>query len=457
MTDQTLAAADPVPADASYFSRFRGMRDFLLVWTGLLISGIGTRFSAFALGIWVLEKTKSTVDFAMIFVAMSIPALIVLPFAGALVDRWNRRRVMIACELGSAITIAVLATLNAFDLLQLWHIYVGVGVSALCNAFMQPAYGASVPLLASRENLSRANGLIQTGNAIALLGGPLLAGILYKVIGIAGILFVDAATFLAGAICLFLARVPQPPHDPAAAKPNILREAHEGLRYITERRGLFGLLTVFGITNFFFGIASIAIYPLVLSMGTPETVSYQMVAGGLGLLLGGAIVTFLGWPKHKAAGILACTMLGGVAMAAHGVHPSIWLIMVCGFALFVTIPIVNAAISTLWQTKVPSQLLGRCFAILRVMTEAAMPVGYLLAGPLADYVFEPALMPGGLLADTVGELIGVGKGRGHGFMFVVLGIAMVVAAAIGYSIRAIRRADTDLPDAAASATATPAA
>ena len=209
MTDQTLAAADPGPADASYFSRFRGMRDFLLVWTGLLISGIGTRFSAFALGIWVLEKTGSTLDFAMIFVAMSIPALIVLPFAGALVDRWNRRRVMIACELGSAGTIAGLATLNAFDLLQIWHSYVGVGVSALCNAFMQPAYGASVPLLASPENLSRANGLIQTGNAIALLGGPLLAGILYKIIGIAGILFVDAATFLAGALCLFLARVPQ--------------------------------------------------------------------------------------------------------------------------------------------------------------------------------------------------------------------------------------------------------
>ncbi len=425
--------------------RDAGMRNFILIWLGQMVSGVGTRLSAFALGIWVLHETKSTFDFSMIFVSMSLPALVLLPFAGALVDRWDRRRTMAVCEFMCAVITAGLAILLAQGKLALVYMYAGVALSAIANAFFQPAYAASVPLLTTQDNFTRVNGLIQTGGAIALVGGPLLAGILVNSIGVSGILLVDAATFVVGGACLLMAKVPSPVREDNPDS-HLLSEALEGWRYVCERQGLFGLLIVFGITNFFFGIASIAITPLVLSMTSPLVLGYQMTIAGVGLLVGGALVSVWGGPKHKIHGVLGFSMLSGLALAAHGLYPSIVLIMVLGFLLFLTMPVINATNATLWQTKVPTHLQGRTFAILRIMTEAAMPVGYLLAGPLAEFVFEPALMPGGALADSVGAVIGVGHGRGLGLMFIVLGVLMMLVAAAGYCVRSIRRIDEDLPD-----------
>jgi MFS family permease len=435
--------------------RYAGMRDFLLIWAGQLISLLGTRFSIFGLSIWALEEMKfSVLQFSLIFVAMSVPALLVLPFAGALVDRWDRRRIMITCEVISALVVTVLATITAMGELALWHVYIGVGISSLCSAFLQPAYQASIPMLVSRDKLAQVNSLSQVSNAIALLGGPVLAAIFYAWIGIAGVLYVDAVSFAIGAVLISLAVVRNPPRDAnAPAKPNLLREAREGWRYIADRPGMAGLLMVFGAVNFFYGIAAVSINPLVLSMGDKDTLATQMVAGGLGLLLGGYLVGRTGGPKRKVDGVLGLSLIGGVLMSLHGLYPSVYLIMACGFALFSTIPMVHTSNAILWQTKVPPQLQGRCFAFLRIMTEAVMPLGYVLAGPLAEFVFEPALMPGGALADTVGAVIGTGAGRGLAFMFVLIGIGMVLVSAIGYSVRAIRRIDDELPDALPSAPA----
>jgi MFS family permease len=221
-----------VPASA--VSRFTGLRDFLLIWFGQLVSGVGSRLTSFALGVWVYQTTHSATKFAMVFVAMAIPALLLSPFAGALVDRWDRRRVMMVCELVSAGVIAVLALLAANGQLSMPLIYLGVGLSAITNTFLQPAYAASVPLLADRTQLVRLNGLIQTGQGVSLVGGPALAGVLMSFNGLGGVLAVDAASFAVGAFCIALARIPRPRREDDGA-PDLLREARDGWRYIAER------------------------------------------------------------------------------------------------------------------------------------------------------------------------------------------------------------------------------
>lgn len=434
----------------SFFGRFAGLRDFLLIWTGQLISGVGSRLSAFALGIWVLQTTGSTTRFALIFVSMAVPALLVSPIAGALVDRWDRRITMMICDATSGITMVILALLLGSDHLQLWQIYIGVGVSSLANAFHQPAYFASIPLLSTREQLVRVNGLVQTAFAISQVAGPLLAGVLVSLISMHGVLVVDAVSFAVGVLALSAAKVPRPAKTVTEDDSSLWREAATGWHYVRSRKGLLGLLTVFGLSNFLFGIASITITPLVLSFSDPALLGLQMSIGGIGLLLGGLVMTTWGGPKRRINGVLAFSLVAGLCLALHGLWPSFALVAAAGFVFFMTLPVIAASNDSLWQTKVPADLQGRCFAIQRVLSESAMPIGYCLAGPLAEKVFEPLLIKGGLLAGSVGAVIGTGPGRGMGLMFIVLGVLMTMIALIAYGVPAIRRVE-DLPDAQVAA------
>lgn len=436
--------------------RFAGLRDFLLIWIGQMVSVIGSRLTSFALGIWVLKTTGSTTKFALIFVAMALPALLVAPLAGALVDRWDRRRVMLACDALSATAMLTLAALQFSGQLQLGHIYAVAALSALANAFHQPAYAASVPLLADRDQLARVNGLVQTGFAMAQVLGPLLAGTLVATLSMSGVLLIDAATFLIGVATLAAAKVPRPLRGPERgdAEPSVWQEAAEGWRYVRERRPLLALLAVFGFTNFLFGIASIAITPLVLSFTDAAGLGAQMAVGGVGLVVGGIAMSTWGGPPRRIVGVLGFTALAGIALAAHGAAPSLPLVAAVGFLFFLCVPVIAASNDTLWQAKVPNDLQGRCFAIQRVLTEAAMPIGFCLAGPLIEHVFEPVMANGGALSGSVGALIGVGEGRGIALLFIVLGGLMTGVAALAWTAPTLRQIEERLPDAAPLTAAT---
>jgi len=427
-------------------SWFSGLRDFLLVWTGQMISLVGSRLSTFALGIWVLRSTGSTTRFALIFVAMAVPALVVSPLAGALVDRWDRRRTMMLCDATGAAVTLTMAGMLAAGRLETWHVYVAVALAALANAFHQPAYAASIPLLVGRDRLARVNGMVQTSFAMAQVLGPLLAGVLVSTISMPGVLAIDGLTFLCGVAALALARVPRPAAVPEKER-GLWGEAAFGWRYVRERPGLLGLLAIFGASNFLFGIASILITPLVLSFTNEAALGAQMAIGGLGLVFGGLAMSIWGGPRRRIHGVLGFSFAAGLFLALHGLRPSFLLLAVAGAAFFVTLPVINASNDSLWQSKVPAGLQGRCFAIQRVLSEAAMPLGYGLAGPLADGIFEPLLQPGGALAGTLGRVVGVGPGRGIGLLFMVLGALMSLVAALAYGVRAVRDVEDELPDA----------
>ena len=436
---------------------FAGLRDFLLIWAGQLISDVGSRLSSFALGIWILTSTGSTTHFAMTFVAMTIPALIVSMVAGALVDRWDRRRTMMVCDSLSAVTMLVLAGLRATGHLAVWHIYVAVGAGSLFNAFRTPAFSASIPLLAAREQLPRVNGMAQSGSAVAEMLGPLLAGILIGSISLHGILVLDALSFLVSVMALAVAHIPRPVAVTGCKREGLLGEAAIGWRYVQERPGLMGLLTLSGLRNFVFSIARVLIAPLVLSLSDPAGVGLQYAISGSGLVLGGIGVTLWGAPRKQIDGVLFFSLLGGVCMAAHGMRPSFTLVAVSGFLLFLMLPMIAASSNSIWQSKVPAGLQGRCFAIQRAMFYASTLLGYFLAGPLSRRVFEPLTEKGGLLAGSVGLVIGTGPGRGFGLMFILLGMLMSLAAIIAFTVPAIRQIDAmadalSLPVKAATST-----
>lgn len=427
----------------------RELRSFLLIWSGQLVSVVGSRLSSFALGLWVYQTTGSTTEYGLLWLCMALPAILVSPLAGAFVDRHDRKRVMLvadSCAAAGTLLIAFLLWLNRLDL---WVIYLATGVQAAANAFQVPAYQASIPLLVPPGQLVRANGLVQSAQATAQIAGPLLAGILVTLVSLPGVLLVDFATFLFAVAMLMWVAIPRPaaPAGPSEERGSILGEAAEGFRYVRQRPGLMGLLLIFALTNFSFGILAVVITPLVLSFATPAQLGIQMSVGGAGLLAGGILMTAWGGPRRKIHGVLGSLMAGGVFLAGHALRPSFLLVCVAGFLFFLTLPIAGAASDAIWQSKVPPALLGRCFAIQRVVSEGFLPLGFCVAGPLADRFFEPAMAPGGRLAPVFGGLVGTGAGRGIALIFLLGGLAFVVAGAAGYVVPRLRRVESELADA----------
>jgi MFS family permease len=421
-------------------SRWTGLRAFLLIWAGQLISAVGSRISRFVLGLWVLRTTGSTTRFALTFMATALPAICVSPFAGALVDRWSRRRTMMFCDgLGAGLMVA-LAGLLATGHLAVWHVYLAASCTSLLDTFRTPALSASIPLVTQPAQLPRANAMVQTGEAAAVIGGPLLAGTLVSLIRFQGVLIIDALTFLAGVLTLALVRIP---HAPPAAetRASLLQDVMAGWQYVRQRSGLFGLLGVYGYIHFVFAMASVLIAPLLLSFSTPAMLGLQYAISGCGLLLGGLALTATGGPKKQINGVLLGTLLGGMLLAAHGLRPSFTLVVVTGFALFMMLPAVDASNTSIWQKKVPSQLQGRCFAIQQFVLNIAMAIGFSMAGPLADHVFEPLLNNGGMFVHSLGRIIGVGPGRGIGLIFICLGGSMTLVAIAAYCASAVRKID----------------
>ena len=244
------------------------MRIFSVIWFGQLISTLGSGLTGFALGVWVYEKTGSVTLFALNMLAFTLPSLLVSPLAGALVDRWDRRWVMILSDSAAVVTTLVVLILVLGDHLQIWHVYVVTAIGSALNSFQWPAYSAATTMLVPKEQLGRAGGMVQIGEAISQLISPAVAGALFVTTGLRGVALIDFATFLFAVTTLFLVRIPQPEvsKEGQAGKGSLSREIAFGWKYIAARPGLLGLMLVFAAFNFLIGLVDPLIAPMVLDL-----------------------------------------------------------------------------------------------------------------------------------------------------------------------------------------------
>jgi DHA3 family macrolide efflux protein-like MFS transporter len=234
----------------------RRMRVFIIIWLGQLVSLVGSGLTSFALGLWVYQHTGSVTQFALIGLFTMLPSVALSPLAGALADRWDRRWVMILSDTGAGLSTLMMALLFFAGRIKVWHIYLAAGASAAFAAFQWPAYSAATTLLVSKENLGRANGMVQFGRAASEILAPVLAGVLVLTIQVRGVLLIDFATFLFAITTLLMVRFPRPEITAAgqASKGSLWREAAYGWTYIAARPGLLGLLIFFAAVNFLWGM-----------------------------------------------------------------------------------------------------------------------------------------------------------------------------------------------------------
>lgn len=426
----------------------QGMRAFMLICIGQMISLCGSGITGFAQGVWVYQRTQSVTQFALISFFGVLPGILISPLAGALVDRWDRRWTMIVSDTGSAFCSLFPALLLLFGRLEVWHIYLSIGLTSIFIAFQWPAYSAAMTLLVSQKQLGRANGMVQLSGAISQIAGPILGGLLLLTVHLEGVYLFDVVTFVVSLITLLLVRIPPPTGSAQGqeAQGGLLREAIYGWSYIRAQPGLLALLIFFAITNFTFGIVVSLITPLALSFADATLVGTILSIGGSGLLAGSIVLTIWGGPKRRITGVLGFTLLQGAILIVGGLPPTAPLIAAATFAFLFSFPIINGCSQVIWQSKVPSDIQGRVFAIRRMVAWSALPFSYLVAGPLAEYVFEPLLAPNGALAGTLGQFIGVGPGRGIGFLYVVLGVLTILITSGGYLYPRLRSLEDELPD-----------
>ncbi|MGB3401419.1 MAG: MFS transporter [Microcoleaceae cyanobacterium] len=430
------------------------MQTFWIVWLGQVVSTLGTKVTEFSLGVWAYQTTGSVTQFALILVFSYLPNFLISPFAGALVDRWNRRWAMILSDSVTGLTGLSLMVLVATGNLEIWHIYISVSVSSLAKAFQWPAYLASIPQLVPRQNLSRVNGMVQISRGLASILGPIIAGFLIEIIQIQGVLLIDAGTYLVALLTLFSVRFPAVSHDKPQRQlvklSQLWQETVLGWNYVIQRPGLHRLILFFSVTYLTEGMVQVLFWPLVLSFGSESQLGIVLSISGCGMLLGSVIVSTWGGFKRRIYGVLFLVGWQGLCLCLGGFQPSLTIAAIGGFGYLFALPIIVSCNHTIWQCKVPLELQGRVFALQNQIEKAILILTQLSIGPLVERVFEPLLMPDGLLADSVGQLIGIGEGRGSAFLLILVGITNVCAAAIGYNTPRLRRVEKEIPDAIVS-------
>jgi predicted MFS family arabinose efflux permease len=421
----------------------------MVIWLGQVVSMFGSGLTGFALGVWVYERTGSITEFTLIAVFGSVPGLLVSPFAGVLIDRWDRRKVLILSDIGAALGTVALVVLLITGRLEIWHIYLIVAFGAACMSVQVPAFMASITMLMPRQHFGRAAGLMQFGDSLARILTPMIAGLLIAAIQLQGVIAVDLVTFALAVLSLLLVRIPAPPPSAAgrAAQGSILKQAAYGWSYIVRHPGLVGLLTFFALVNLLLGFVIVLVTPLVLSFTSAAELGVVLSAGAFGGLLGGLTMGAWGGPKQRIHGILGFSPFLGLGLLIMGLSPSVPLIAAGLFLFHFVVPIVNGSNQAIWQSKVEPDVQGRVFAMRRLLTQFTTPISFLLAGPLADFVFEPMLAPGGALSGSVGRWIGVGTGRGVGLLFIIMGGTLLISAASGYVFPRLRLLEKEIPDA----------
>ena len=431
------------------FSRPHGMKGLFIIWLGQFISGIASSITAVALPIWIFSVTGSGIAVGLLEFFFFGSYLLVILFAGVLIDRYNRKMMMLLYDFMSLSALAVLMVLQSSGGLQVWHLYLASIIQGVGFAFQSPSYAAAISLMVPPKQYIRANGLMSLLNDGPEIFGPVLAGGLYLALGLPGVLAINLLAFVFSIGTLLFVEIPATPETregQLSHSRKFWKEVIYGVKYIFRRPGLLGLQLVFAMGNLFSGIAlSIAaLYPMILLRSGEDTQAIGIVlsAGALSAVLVGIYLTTWGRIRRPVHVILLGWILSslfGLIFLGVGQTLVIWVVAMVINSAFE--PVVNVSMDSFLQTKVPPDLQGRVFSASDFVSQVMIPVTPILAGLFGDRIFEPAMQEGGALAGTFGWLVGVGPGSGFGLLIILCGFGGILVGISGYLLKDIRSLD----------------
>ena len=416
--------------------KYQSLKPYLLLWSTQSLSALGSAMTGYALILWLYRQSGSALETAMLAICSYAPYVLVSIFAGALSDRWNKKRTMLVCDLLAAVGTVVVLVLLKNGQLAPWHMYVLNAINGLMNTVQQPASDVAATLLVPKKYYQKTSGLRSFSSSLNTILHPVFASALFGFFGMEAVIAVDLATFaIAFVTLLFFIPIPE---ISAGDNPQekLLTAVKSGLSWLRANQLILNLILFLAFINLVASAYNAALPAMLLSRENGgETVLglVNAVTGGASLV-GGVIATLLPPPKNRVRAICGALMLSMSTenfLLAFGRTPWVW----CAGAVlgWLLIPLMNANMDVIFRTAIPVDMQGRVYACRNTLQFFTIPLGYFLGGLLVDRVFEPLLASvssDGLLA----FLFGLGKGSGAAALFFVLGLAGVLVCLIFYCI-----------------------
>lgn len=395
---------------------------FLLLWAGELISSIGGGLTSFGLGVYVFEQTGSATAMAMVTLLAFLPTLIFSVPAGVLADRYDRRVLMMLGDGCSALGIIYILICMMNGGAGLRQICIGVFVSSVFSSLLEPSYRATVSDLLTKEEYSKANGMVSlAGNARYLLS-PLIAGLLLSVSDVKLLLIIDISTFILTVISTAVVKSGIATKK-AQARTSFMESLKEGWDAVHSKQGIFLLILVSSVMTLFLGIFQILAEPLILSFADSKTLGIGETVCASGMLFSSLLLGMRGIKKGYVRVLEISLMLAGFFMIGFGIWENIFMICGFGFLFFAVLPFANNCLDYLVRTNIPDELQGRAWGLIGFLSQLGYVVAY---------------GTGGLMADLAAKLLHTSTGRGAGSVIIVSGVCLSVVAVVMTKMKSIQ-------------------
>ena len=412
---------------------FQGLHSFILLWATQSFSELGSSMTSYALVIWAYQQTGSALTSALLTVCSYAPYVLLSIFAGALSDRWDKKRTMLVCDSLAAVSTLLVFFLLGTGRLEIWHLYLINGFNGLMNTIQQPSSDVAVSLLTPKEQYQRAGGMRSFSNSLITILSPVIATAIFSLFGMTAVIAFDFLTFGIAFITLaFFIPIPAVKVSAGKAQETVLQAAGKGLQFLTRNKGIFYLILFLSAINLTASMYNAALPAMLLSRngGSEAALGLVNACSGIANVAGSLIASFASKPKSRVRVItnsLLFSMSTENFLLALGHSTPVWCLGALLGWLF--IPIMNTNMDVLLRTHIPVELQGRVYAIRNTFQFFTIPIGYFLGGICVDKVFEPYMSQ--KAADSLpGLLFGTGKGSGAAMLFLILGFIGVITCLI---------------------------
>ena len=389
-----------------------GMKKFLLLWIGELISSIGGGLTSFGLGVYVFQKTGSAAGMALVTLLGFLPTLLFTVPAGVLADRYDRRVLMMIGDGFSGLGILYIFLCMLHGEANLVQICIGVFVSAIFSSLLDPSYRATITDLLSKEEFSKASGLVSLAGSARYLFSPVIAGLLLAYHDISLLLLIDVSTFFVTITTTFIVRRGIKAKQPTE-KQSFLESMKEGWRAIHIEKGVFVLVLCSSLITLFLGTLQILVEPMILSFSDSKVLGIVETLCASGMLASGILIGGFGIKKEYGKVLQISFFMAGIFMIGMSIFENLVSISIFGFFFFATLPLCNNCMDYLCRTNIPDALQGRAWGFIGFLSQ----MGYVLAYAVS-----------GLAADGLGSLSGMGVGRGAAMMIGISGVFLSLVA-----------------------------
>ncbi len=404
------------------------LRPYLTLWGTQSLSALGSSMTSYALVLWLYLQSGSALETALLSVCSYAPYVVMSIFAGALSDRWNKKRTMLVCDLLAALSTVGVFLLIKADALQAWHLYLLNALNGLMNTIQQPASEVAATLLIPKDAYQKTSGLRSLSQSLNSILTPILATALFAFWGIDAVIAVDLITFVCAFLTLlFFIKIPEK-SGPAQKQEKLLTAARQGLAWLKKNPLIMTLILYLACINLVASVYNAALPALILPKpeGGEAVLGLVNTGAGIATLVGSVLVTFLPVPKNRVR-VISLTLLLSMSsenfLLAFGKTPMVWCI---GAVLgWLGIPLMNANLDVIFRSSIPLDMQGRVYSCRNTLQFFTIPIGFLLGGLLVDKVFEPLM--GAQSADSLlVSLFGAAKGAGAAMLFFIIGITGVL-------------------------------